>query len=255
MSGKTIMKPTREIVEKCELLDWAIDDFLAARNALDRSYQRYEANIEALTLFNLTLRHVEGVITLAQTDLVLLPPAQVAARSVLETSVRAAWLIEPTDPFNREVRYLAHLEDEEKYFHRQIKLGQELGSDVSKDQEWVAGIEKFRRSVASLLAARGFTTKTPVPSFLDCLRSLGEERIYRIYAMLSQTAHGTHAGTWLHRSGGLGTAAIDGEFVSGDDWNIPLAICRFAFITPASIILSRLGMERTDLFAMLRRNH
>ena len=43
-----------------------------------------------------------GVITLARTDLVLLPPAQVAARAAFEASVRAAWLVHAADPFERE---------------------------------------------------------------------------------------------------------------------------------------------------------
>jgi hypothetical protein len=98
-----------------------IHEFIVARNSADGSYQRYESNSEASNLMDLTIRHVEGVIVLAQTDLVLLPPALVASRAAFEGSVRAAWLVQPIDPFERETRWLAHFAGEEDFMRRQIK--------------------------------------------------------------------------------------------------------------------------------------
>ena len=52
MPSHTIMRITEEIEAKCDLLDHMIEEFIAARNALDGSYQRYEAHVEAFNLFN-----------------------------------------------------------------------------------------------------------------------------------------------------------------------------------------------------------
>jgi hypothetical protein len=71
VSNRTIMRITEEIATKCDVLDLIIEEFLAAKNTLDGSYRVYEAPFEALNLFNLTIRHVEGVIALARRDLVM----------------------------------------------------------------------------------------------------------------------------------------------------------------------------------------
>lgn len=41
--------------------------------------------------------------------------------------------------------------------------------------------------------------------------------------------------------GGLGTERLDGEFIKAEDWNTPLAVCRFAFKTPGPLVLKQLG--------------
>jgi hypothetical protein len=100
---RTILPPTPDVLLKCELLEKQIEEFLAAKHALSGSYRNYEAPVEALKLFNMTIRNVEAVTTLARKDLVLLPPTQLAARAAFESSVRAAWLMSPADPFEREI--------------------------------------------------------------------------------------------------------------------------------------------------------
>jgi hypothetical protein len=81
-------------------------------------FGKYEADIEAWLLFNLAIRHTEGVIALARHDLILLPPAQMAARAGFEAAVKAAWLVDADDPFDREARWLAHLSFQERYLSR-----------------------------------------------------------------------------------------------------------------------------------------
>src|SRR4029077_3731485 len=129
------MRITEEIATKCDVLDLIIEEFLAAKNALDGSYRVYEAPFEALNLFNLTIRHVEGVIALARRDLVMLPPAELAARAALESAVRAAWTMAPADLFERESRWLAHLKTEEDTLSRAIRLGTSHGIDMADWQK------------------------------------------------------------------------------------------------------------------------
>jgi hypothetical protein len=243
----TIMKMTEEIEIKCNLLDRMIEQYLAARKRLDGTHRRYEAHSEALNLFNLVIRNVEGVIKLARADLVLLPPALAAARAAFEGSVRAAWLINADDPFERETRWLAHYRLEESYLSLAIRERESLGADASDSHARLQSLKEFSGEVAKLLAARGYVTDSKIPKLPQLLRSLGEERTYILYRLMSQTAHATHASTWLYRSGGVGTQKIEGEFVSPDAWNLPLDICRFVFRTPAIIVLTRLGADTAEL--------
>ena len=167
------MRITEEIATKCDVLDLIIEEFLAAKNALDGSYRVYEAPFEALNLFNLPIRHVEGVIALARRDLVMLPPAELAARAALESAVRAAWTMDPADLFERESRWLAHLKTEEDTLSRAIRLGTSHGIDTADWQKQLSSIKSFREAVASLLEARGYSANIAVPHLRDCLRSLG----------------------------------------------------------------------------------
>jgi hypothetical protein len=230
------MPMTEEIATKCDLLDRMIEASLAAINTVDAAYLQYEASFEAVNLFILTIRHVEGVIALARADLVLLPAAGLTARGAFESSVRAAWMVNAADPFERETRWLAHLKTEEEHLSREIRLlgaleiasQERLATEASKwqavtFQEHLNSIKDFRQGVASELEARGYDANVAVPHFRECLRSLGEERTYGLYMHLSQIAHATHAGTRLYRRG-LGTKRISGEFVDAEDWNLPLDI-------------------------------
>ena len=241
------MPITEEIAAKCDLLDRMIEAFLAALETVDTTCYRYEAFFEALNLFILTIRNVEGVIALARTDLVLLPAAGLAARGAFESSVRAAWMVNATDPFERETCWLAHLKTEEEHLSRQVRLLATLEIPSKErlaiaSQEQLSSIKDFRQGVASMLEARGYRANVAVPHFRECLRTLGEERTYGLYMHLSQIAHATHAGTRLYRRN-LGTKRRSGEFVEADDWDTPLGICRFAFKCPSLIFLRQHGAD------------
>ena len=253
--GRTIVPITEEIAVKCDLLDEMIEAFIAVRENVDAAHGRYEAPKEALNLFNLTIRHIEGVVTLAREDLVLLPPALIAARAAMETSIRAAWMMSPADPFEREVRWVAHIRTEEEFLRRQFQ-GSNSAYASSGTQEKYNSIRAFREAVTSLLEAKGYNCTLSVPNLRECLRSLGNERVYLIYPYLSQFAHGNHSSTWLYRSSGLGNAAEFGEYVGPDHWNVPLNVCLFVFDTPSVIVLRQLGTDSGNMrriFAKMER--
>jgi hypothetical protein len=241
---------TAEIRAKCDRLDEMIAEFIAVRNNL--ALGKYEAPVAALLLFNLTIRNVDGVITLARTDLVLLPPALIIARAAFEASVKAAWIMMPADPFERETHWLAHLKSEESYLEREIKEWNALGLDAQAQQHDLNSFKEFQDGVGALLKTRGYNTDMVVPNFRDCLRLLGEERTYGLYTLLCQTAHSTHYGTRHYRSG-LGTKQVIGEFVKPSDWGLPLGLCRFAFKTPAITILKQLGADVGKLVELIER--
>src|SRR5688572_25900578 len=115
MENAMVSPPTPEIRATAEAIERAIGWFLERRPSIaEISY--FEASVEAHNLLNLAVRQLEGIIELARRDLVLLPAAAVLARAAMETSVRAIWLLQEEDPYEREARWLAHLKDEESTY-------------------------------------------------------------------------------------------------------------------------------------------
>src|SRR5262245_45407378 len=113
-----VMLPTPQVVLAAARLSEACGRYLRARSTLPDTFGAWEANVEALNLTYLVIRHVEAITELAQKDLVLIPTATLAARAAFEASVRTRWLLLPDDSFDREARYLAHLAGEEVAIRR-----------------------------------------------------------------------------------------------------------------------------------------
>lgn len=97
--------PPPEVLAACASLDQALASLEEAILSLPSS--PYEADVEAVSLFTLVIRHVQGVLAMARSDFSLIPPANTSARAAFETSVRAAWMVNADDPFVREARWLA----------------------------------------------------------------------------------------------------------------------------------------------------
>jgi hypothetical protein len=90
MKNTSIDLPTTQKVKLvCKAPDALIGAFIASRKTLP-NVGKYESEFEAWNLFNLAIRNLEGVIHLAQQDLVLLPPALAAARSYRAHGLRKA---------------------------------------------------------------------------------------------------------------------------------------------------------------------
>lgn len=214
-----VMPPTPEIVQVADLIDHAISRFLEARDTIP-PLGRYESEDEVVLLFNLVIRDIEAIMTLARTDLILLPAANVIARAVFEIALKAAWIVQPEDPFHREVRWLAHLAEEER-MHKAISGSvAKHGGDPSYFKQRYEQIRDFRTGVARLLPA-GYSELPGNPSVEQMLENLAQKQTYSIYRLLAQYVHGGHASTWLYRRN-FGTLKRMGEFISPADWQWPL---------------------------------
>ena len=238
---KTILPITGSIKSVCVLLDGVVGDFITiCRETLPPL--RYEAEREALNLFKIAIRHFEGVVALARRDLILLPPALVAARACFEAAVKAAWLVNADDPFDREARWLVHLASEERYHNRIANIADRLRLEwnVAGLRQQEKKIRDFRLSVEAKLPPH-IRRLERSPSFDAMLAELGGEELYSFYVRLSQTAHGEHAATWLYRAGGLGTENRQGEFITPRDWFFPLRTAFLSFSAPAQIFLDRVA--------------
>jgi hypothetical protein len=215
---------------------------------LPPGYGQYESTAEAYALLRLSTRNVQGVIALAKTDILLLPSALVVARAAFESAVKAAWMIDAEDPFDREARYLAHLASEEKYLQWEAKRFATVGISPEPTKAREESIRDFRLKMTALLPPR--TTVVGLPNLDQMLTTIGGDKLYAFYNKMSQYTHASHAATWLYRGGGLGTERKQGEFIESNQWFIPLRVCLLALGQPGRIFIRRLGGDEYDYFSM-----
>lgn len=233
-----ISPATEAVLGACAALDTAISAFLSARGLLT-GYAQYESTLEALNIFNLSIRSIEGVLALAREDLVLLPPAFACARAALETATKAAWMVNADDPFNREVRWLVHLQEEERVYERAAKLTADK-RQAKSFSERVAQLKTFRLAVSAKLP-RGTAPLRRNPPMNEMLESLDVEQLHALYIYLSQFIHGGHSAMWLYRKKGLGTEKEVGEYIDPGSWYIAFRISWVSLIEFGSLVLWRLG--------------
>lgn len=238
MATAPILPITSEISVACNGIDAAISEFLRRRQSI-KGYAQYESTAEALNLFNLAIRNIEGVLVLARDDLALLPAAFACARAALETATKAAWMVNANDVFEREVRWLAHLQEEERVFERVAKRRRDEGLDDQSLNERAAERTRFRLAVTAELPPGKVLLKRN-PPMDEMLASLGSEHLYTLYIYLSQFVHGGHTATWLYRKG-LGTERAPGEYIDPGQWYTLLRMCWLTLIEPGSLVLRRLG--------------
>jgi hypothetical protein len=231
---------TAEVTAACDAIDSVIGRFLSAREEI-RGYEKYESSVEALNLFYLCVRHIEGVITAAREDLVLIPAAHACARAALETATKGAWMVDHNDPFVRESRWLAHMAEEERVYERSAKRYAEMGYDASNLLERAASIKEFRVAVESKMPAYVELLKHN-PTVDDMLGQLGGKVLYPLYIFLSQAVHGGHLATGIYRKG-LGNLKEPGEYISPSHWFVPLRVSWLALSQLGALTLRRLGRD------------
>lgn len=248
---KVIAQPTPEILSVCAGVDAQIETLLEALIA-SQPTGRYEAHTEARCLFNLAIRQIEGVLTMARKDLALLPPAIAAARGGFEAAVKAAWLVDMDDLMDCEARWLVHVESEEGYLNRSAarlsKSGVSSESLLKRANQLRSFREAVDRALPTKVARIGRT-----PKFEHMLESIGGASLYVHYIETSQYMHAEHAATWLYRRGGVGTAKELGEFVEPKHWWLPLRIAWLTFTRPAQLFLARVGAS-PNVVAKLTRD-
>lgn len=218
----------------------------------------WESDVEALNLIALSAIHAVAVATLAQASTSLLPSAIPLARASMEAGARAMWLLAPGNPFDREARWLVHLEHE-------INVQNRLASVDSNASTNLAVIRNFVDGVRSKLPP-GTVAPKSLPSFEAMLTSIGMSEKYIVYTFLSQTTHATHHGT-SHFRKHLGTMKLLGEFTTPKDWWLPLSTVWWFLALPLSkfsenhpkLGLDLLPVALQERFATaevaLRKNH
>jgi hypothetical protein len=198
---------------------------------------RWEALDEAWIMTNLVIRHVEGVLEFARHDEVLIAPAWACARSAMEIAARVRWLLEPTDAYEREGRWLARLEEDERFLRASAEQIASAGGDATWLLRDADGMRDFRIAVTAKLPA-GTAMPKRIPSALSTMAD--DPSAHWHYRQASQYVHGTHAGGGLFRRH-LGTLKELGEQVSTASWSGPLRASWSGLVIAASASISAIG--------------
>lgn len=109
--SNVVSQPTPEILKTTDLIEQGIGRFIQARFTVTLS-GKWESDVESMVLLALVIRNMEAILELARKDIVLLPAANVLARAVFEIALKSARMVQPDDPYMRELRWLVHLEEE-----------------------------------------------------------------------------------------------------------------------------------------------
>lgn len=233
------MPANSQVINATEHLRVALSRFLDARKTLP-TLGTYESEFESLNLMNLVIRNIEGCIVLLETDIATFPAGMVLARTALEISFKIMWLLDPTQPLEREARYVAHLKGEvdtlDKLNNRVSMMG---GYDVGGALGIRRETEAHRMSVEKSLPS-AVTRVSKVPDLFSIMKSVGREHRYTNYILGSQFTHGTYMATGIYREG-KGKQMIRGEFLAPAAWYTPLTLCRYSLFDSGHAILDRLG--------------
>jgi len=180
----------------------------------------YESSCEALLLHVLVVRHTEAFCGVAREGFECLPSAQVLARAAFEVAVRCLWMLAPSDPFAREARWLALLEEWEQDSEKLARAGAAPPGLTTTE------IRRFRSSVEQLLAGRGYSKprgrRSAAPTFHAMLTDLSRVQDYANYMRLSKPVHGTLGATAMYRRG-LGNAKVFVEDIDPRRWRDEIA--------------------------------
>jgi hypothetical protein len=224
------------LAEAADALDAAV---VAVVHALERAPARgYEAEIEARLAIGLIIRHVEGIALLARDGAATFPAAMTLARAAYEGGLRTLWLLDPDEPFERERRWLTHLQDTERFYDNCADAYDAAGetAEATKCRALSGAHRDFRLGVEAKLPAEIERPAPRLPNLRELATELGREQRYVVYRIASQYAHATHVGTGLYRRN-LGVAVVLGDFASEDLWPTPLSLSWFALEAPTRRLL------------------
>ncbi len=231
-----IQAPTPEIVALCDIIDRTIEAYLAALGKGKTKLGRFEAETEAYCLLKLVIRHAEAFVLMARHDLVLLPAAQVAARSAFEAHLKILWMLKPVDPFEQEARWVLHVRSSSEHWAKLAKsesLAEEFRSDCLKQKDV---FDSFSSQITQRLTQQGYAVPPKSVSLWDILKDLDQKHLYPFYIHLSAFAHTNYEAGSLYRKH-LGTGKQLGEFITPAGWALPIeAVWKSLFVASRRVL-------------------
>jgi len=195
----------------------------------------------------LIIRYAESITLLAREDLILLPAANVIARSTLEAGYRAMWLLDPIDPFEREARWVVYLETGVEHYK---KLSQSKVIDPSLRNEFLARYEQcseFAKRIRLLLLNENISVNSKYPGFNEVIAAQSLPDCYHLFILLSAYTHGNFAALEHYREH-LGTAKRMGEFIEANDWKLPLSVAGAILFYVAERFLKNIDVDVSECF-------
>lgn len=231
-----IQPPTPEIIALCDTIDRTIEAYLTTLGKGKTKLGRFEVEVEASCLQKLVIRHAEAFVLMARHDLVLLPAAQVSARSAFEAHLKILWMLKPVDPFEQEARWVLHVRSSSEHWAKLAKsesLAKEFRSDCVKQRD---ALDTFSSQITQLLTRQSYTVPAKAVSLWDILKDLDQKHLYPLYIYLSAFAHTNYEAGSLYRKH-LGNGKELGEFITPADWALPIeAIWKSLFVTSRRVL-------------------
>jgi hypothetical protein len=129
-------------------------------------------------------------------------------------------MVQPDDPFERELRWIVHLQEEVRMHDRIANHVEKFGGNPQGFKEMGDLLRKFQKGVASALPS-GYRELRGNPKVEEMLASVGQAQMYHVYTVLSAHVHGNHSSTWLYRRN-IGTKKEIGELIDPTMWHLPL---------------------------------
>ena len=234
------MKPTFEILQLTSLIEEGLTTFVEKTSTIEIG--KYESVVESRIILNLCLRYFESINLLAKNDFVNLPSAMVLGRSLFESAINILWILHPDNIFECESRFLARLKKYEDWISDQIKFFnlQKWNSDAFINQK--EQINHFIIALEKLLLEKG-QRLTQVPNFRAMLKTIGEERKYLYYKLLSGFIHGGYYATTVYRKN-LGWCKEFGEFIDVNDWKLIYSVTWPVFEISSELFIEKATFSR-----------
>jgi hypothetical protein len=186
----------------------------------------------------MVVRQVESIIELARNDLCLFPSAMVVARAAFETGVSVIWLLTPTDPFEREVRWMAKLREYERAYRRLADTFSEAGLNMPDLSQRADSIKEFHQEILNAFPS-GYAQIPGVPGTEKMLTELLFKAQNARYIYASQFVHAALMATEIYRPS-IGGQAL-AEVISPRDWAVPLEMAWMSLAEPWRLFLLRTG--------------
>jgi uncharacterized protein DUF5677 len=245
-SNPVVRAPSQQMLKATATLKDGVGYLLKARKNISDSTMQYESSHDALNLTYVAIRHIEGILNLARSDVALVHPSMSLARAAMEVSVRALWLVDDNKPFLREQRWIALVKEEIRSRRRADSY---LAGKRANAEPQFSGpanlLEDYIKKVEPLIPP-DYPPVSRIPTAADMFEAL-KIKSYAIYVMFSQVVHGTLWATSEFR-GGVGNARKLRDRVDENSWYIPLAFAGFTILEPLSRVLFRLGVQKGQVF-------
>lgn len=178
------------------------------------------------------LRHLESLTVLAREDLVLAPSANLIARSIFETSIRARWMFIPLDPYEREVRWVLFLRSGATHAKKLVQSNYTPSIITTIYEDRWSRYAEFDTNICEKLDELGYTVPKQAPNVWEMLKELSEPQLYYYYVLLSAYTHSNFEAASLYKRG-LGGSKQIGEFTSTNDWWLPFDVAWKSFFLAA----------------------
>lgn len=238
MSKTTVIQPTKEIIDSCNLIEHEIDKVISSFDELKLGY--YEHQVEGRTLIILAIRHFHSLITLAKADLSLLHSANVLCRAIFESCTHCLWMTHPKDPFEGECRWVSRLIAEEN-FHGRLASHSNHHPHLSPFSETEKEIAGFRKKVEASLVQKGYKIEK-LPDLRNMLKFIDADHMYVHYMFFSQFSHSTRISLSTYVRG-YGTEKETGEKIKPSDWKYIFRIGWNSFSYCVSSFLKKTAKE------------